>query len=144
MNDTLGYIHWFLTFVAFNCTFFPYAHFGREGVAHAPLGDRHRVPVPATHAGHQRVHQHLGLLKLGASQLIFLFNYFYSIVKGPKAGDNPWNAITLEWTIPSPAPYHNFDKIPTVYRGPYEYSSPECDKKGTDLDCPRRQAKLHF
>jgi cytochrome c oxidase subunit 1 len=43
--------------------------------------------------------------------------------KGKKAEANPWRAATLEWSVPSPVPSHNFDEIPTVYRWPYEYSS---------------------
>lgn len=130
MNDKLGYLHWFLTFVAFNGTFFP-MHLLGEG------GHMRRLAT-ATEYQYLQPMQDLNVFisisafVLGASQLIFLFNYFYSMVKGPKASANPWNAITLEWTAPSPTPYHNFDKIPTVYRGPYEYSSPEAAKKGTD------------
>jgi cytochrome c oxidase subunit 1 len=48
-----------------------------------------------------------------------------SLFRGQKAGNNPWQANTLEWITPSPAPHLNFKVIPTVYRGPYEYSSPE-------------------
>jgi cytochrome c oxidase subunit 1 len=130
MNDKLGYLHWFLTFVSFNCVFFP-MHILGEG------GHMRRL-FTATEYQYLQPMQDINVFisisafVLGASQILFLFNYFYSIVKGPKASSNPWNAITLEWTIPSPAPYHNFDKIPTVYRGPYEYSSPDADKKGTD------------
>jgi cytochrome c oxidase subunit I len=51
---------------------------------------------------------------------------------GKIAPANPWEGNTLEWTIPNPVPHHNFDKIPTVYRGPYEYSGPEAAALGTD------------
>jgi cytochrome c oxidase subunit 1 len=60
-----------------------------------------------------------------AIQLVFLFNFIWSLFKGPKAGDNPWEATTLEWATTSPPPYDNFAGIvPTVYRGPYEFSVP--------------------
>jgi cytochrome c oxidase subunit 1 len=60
-----------------------------------------------------------------AVQFIFLFNFFWSMKKGPKASANPWNATTLEWTIPSPPPFDNFGgQHPIVYRGPYEYAVP--------------------
>jgi cytochrome c oxidase subunit 1 len=62
---------------------------------------------------------------LGIGQLIFLVNFFYSLFWGPKAGRNPWHANTLEWTAPSPPPHGNFETPPIVYRGPYEYASPE-------------------
>ena len=57
-------------------------------------------------------------------QGIFLYNFFYSMFKGEKAPDNPWKANTLEWTVPSPPQHGNFKKLPTVYRGAYEYSVP--------------------
>ena len=47
---------------------------------------------------------------------------------GRKAPDNPWEANSLEWSIPSPPPHGNFKNLPTVYRGPYEYSVPGADK----------------
>ncbi len=64
-----------------------------------------------------------------AGQFIFVFNLFWSMFKGKKAGDNPWEATTLEWTIPSPPPHDNFaGQIPVVNHGPYEYSVPGAPK----------------
>jgi cytochrome c oxidase subunit 1 len=65
---------------------------------------------------------------LFASQLIFVYNLFHSMYKGPKAPNNPWNVGTLEWEISSPPPVHNFTVIPTVVRGPHEYSDPVASK----------------
>jgi cytochrome c oxidase subunit 1 len=67
---------------------------------------------------------------LGFFQLFFIYNFFHSIKKGEKVGNNPWDATTLEWTAPSPPPHGNFvdgdghPEVPTAYRGPYEYSVP--------------------
>jgi cytochrome c oxidase subunit 1 len=62
---------------------------------------------------------------LGAVQLLFLWNFIASLVSGRKADRNPWQANTLEWTAPSPPPHGNWGaQVPTVYRGPYEYSVP--------------------
>ncbi|HEX4960614.1 MAG TPA: cytochrome C oxidase subunit I, partial [Thermoanaerobaculia bacterium] len=63
---------------------------------------------------------------LGLSQIVFIFNLFWSIKKGEKVGANPWGATTLEWAAaPSPPVAHgNFPEIPTVVRGPYDYSLP--------------------
>ncbi|MGH7208413.1 MAG: cytochrome c oxidase subunit I, partial [Nitrospiraceae bacterium] len=59
------------------------------------------------------------------AQFIFLLNFFWSLFKGKKASDNPWEATTLEWIIPSPPPHDNFaGKIPVVHHGPYEYGVP--------------------
>ena len=54
--------------------------------------------------------------------------YLFPRMSGPKAGNNPWRASTLEWQCPSPPPHGNFAELPTVYRGPYEYSVPGRDK----------------
>ena len=60
-----------------------------------------------------------------ASQFIFLFNLFWSMKKGKKAGDNPWEATTLEWITASPPPHDNFGgHTPVVHNGPYEYGVP--------------------
>jgi cytochrome c oxidase subunit 1 len=61
---------------------------------------------------------------LFVGQIPFLFNFFWSIWKGEKTSENPWNATTLEWACPSPPPHGNFEKEPEVFRGPYEYSVP--------------------
>ena len=64
---------------------------------------------------------------LGAVQFIWVFNVFWSMYKGKKAVDNPWEANTLEWTAPTPPPHGNFTEAPVAYRGPYEYSHPDYD-----------------
>ena len=67
--------------------------------------------------------------RLGAAQLIFLINLFWSMKKGTKASDNPWEATTLEWTTATPPPHDNFGgQTPVVYHGPYEYSVPGAPK----------------
>ena len=60
-----------------------------------------------------------------SAQVIFIFNFFWSMFKGQKATDNPWEATTLEWTTATPPPHDNFGgRVPTVYRGAYEFSVP--------------------
>jgi cytochrome c oxidase subunit 1 len=61
---------------------------------------------------------------MGLAQFILLANFFGSIFFGKKCGRNPWNANGLEWSAPSPPGHGNFESLPIVYRGPYEYSSP--------------------
>jgi cytochrome c oxidase subunit 1 len=61
---------------------------------------------------------------LGISQIPFIINLFWSIKNGKPASTNPWDATTLEWQTPTPPPHGNFDVVPTVVRGPYEYSVP--------------------
>ena len=60
-----------------------------------------------------------------AAQLIFLVNLFWSMKRGRKASENPWESTTLEWTLASPPPANNFgEQLPAVNHGPYEYSVP--------------------
>jgi cytochrome c oxidase subunit 1 len=79
-------------------------------------------------AGLNRWTSYFGFL-LGVSQLFFVVNFFRALFAGPKAQMNPWQVGTLEWTIPSPPPHHNYDTIPTVYNGPHEYANPEVKKQ---------------
>jgi cytochrome c oxidase subunit I len=71
------------------------------------------------------------------SQLLFLFNLFYSMKFGKKASANPWNATTLEWSVASPPPFDNFGGVePVVYHGAYEYGVPN----GVDDYIPQHMA----
>ena len=65
---------------------------------------------------------------LGLFQLPFIYNFFHSIKRGEKVGDNPWQATTIEWQAPSPPPHGNFSAPPVAHRGPYEYSVPGAPK----------------
>lgn len=69
---------------------------------------------------------------LAVSQLIFVFNFFYSLRRGKRAADNPWQTTTLEWSVSSPPPADNFAAIPNVLRGPHEFSHPDTLKQGKD------------
>ena len=122
MNPTIGKFHFWLTFVAFNATFFPMHVLGIGGHMR-----RIYDPTVYSHLVHMQpinVFVTISAIVLGFSQLLFLFNIVYSLYRGKKASANPWDATTLEWTIPSPAGHGNYDVIPTVYHGPHEYSSP--------------------
>jgi len=122
MNPTIGRIHFVITFIAFNCTFFPMHILGIGG-------HMRRIYDPTVYQFLQHLQpinefQTISAIVLGITQLLFIFNIFYSIFRGERATSNPWRATTLEWTIPSPAGHGNYDEIPTVYHGPHEYSSP--------------------
>jgi len=62
---------------------------------------------------------------MGAGQILFIVNFFYSLFRGPLASANPWEVGTLDWTVPSPPPHHNFDQIPSVFVGPHEFGNPK-------------------
>ncbi len=123
MNETLGKIHFWPTFIAFNCTFFPMHILGIGG-------HMRRIYNPMQYEFLQplqwiNVFITVSAFALGLAQIPFVINFFWSLFGGKKAELNPWKANTLEWVAPSPPPHGNFDTIPVVYRGPYEYSSPE-------------------
>jgi len=143
MNETLGRIHFALTFIFFNCTFFPMHILGIGG-------HMRRIYNPEYYPflrplQHWNVFITVSALTLGLSQLIFAFNFIYSLFAGKKAERNPWNANTLEWSAPTPPPHGNFEVLPTVYRGPYEYSSPEVaeDWLPQDRDLGMKPAPAH-
>ena len=77
------------------------------------------------------------------SQIPLIINYFSSMWFGEEAGPNPWQANTLEWTAPSPPPHGNFATMPTVYRGPYEYSSPDSQTDWLPQNEPLGTAASH-
>jgi cytochrome c oxidase subunit 1 len=123
MNEKLGKWHFWLTFISFNCTFFPMHILGVGG-------HMRRIYNPLQY---EFLKQFEGMNQfitwsafvLGFVQLLLFFNIFYSLRRGKKAETNPWHSNTVEWTAEYPVPHGNFAAIPTVYRGPYEYSSPE-------------------
>jgi cytochrome c oxidase subunit 1 len=124
MSEKLGKVHFWITFVAFNCTFFPMHILGMAGhmrrIYNPQQYDFLKPMIP--------INEFISIsaFVLGAAQFLFLANIIYSYYKGEKATENPWHANTLEWTTPSPPPHGNWPgTVPIVYRGPYEYSSPE-------------------
>ena len=78
----------------------------------------------------------IGAILLFLGQLPFVVNFLWSLWAGEKAASNPWEANTLEWSASSPPPHDNFEAIPVVYRGPYEYSSPEAPEDWFPQDRP--------
>jgi cytochrome c oxidase subunit 1 len=134
INETLGKIHFWLTFVFFNLVF---------GVMHlVGVGGMMRRIADPTMYEHLQSLQPLNVFisvcafLLIAGQVVFVVNFFWSLVAGRRAEANPWQANTLEWSISSPPPHHNFDTIPVVYRGAYEYSAPESSDDWLPQDRP--------
>ncbi len=127
MNTTLGHLHFWPTFVFFNLTFFPQHFLGVGGMMR-------RIYNPTqyeflVHLQWWNVFITWSAFALGVAQIFFAINFFWSLFAGKKAPLNPWEANTLEWIALSPPPHLNWgDKIPTVYRGPYEYASAEVEE----------------
>ncbi len=124
MNNNLGYFHFWLTFISAYLVFFPMHFMGLAGVPRRYYqftllkdfevwADTNKLITIAAIVG-------------GFAQLLFLYNFFSSIFRGKKAEQNPWQSNTLEWSAPVEHIHGNWPgEIPTVYRGPYEYSRPD-------------------
>jgi cytochrome c oxidase subunit 1 len=123
MNEGMGKAHFWLTFIGTYAIFMPMHYLGMAGHPRrysqlTELAYLHPlIPV-------QRFMTYAAFVTIGA-QLIFVVNLFWSMFKGQKAADNPWDATTLEWTTATPPPHDNFGgHTPVVTHGPYEYGVP--------------------
>jgi cytochrome c oxidase subunit 1 len=113
-NETLGRMHFILTFIGLNLTFMPMHELGLLGMnRRIALYDPQFQPLNQLSTW--------GAYLLAISSLPLVIGVFWSIFKGEIAGDNPWNSLTLEWQTSSPPPILNFDTTPVVVKGPYEY-----------------------
>jgi cytochrome c oxidase subunit 1 len=124
MNDVLGRIHFWGSFICINLVFMPMFIQGLQGVNRRLYdgGQQYAHAQPVLYLNTVMSHAAWALFLF---QLPLIFNFFYSIWKGQKASENPWEATTLDWAAtPSPPPHGNFLQTPKVYRGPYEYSVP--------------------
>jgi cytochrome c oxidase subunit 1 len=122
LNETLGKVHFWITLVSFNAVFIPLFFVGMRGHVrriYNPMQYEFLKPMAPIH---QFVTVAAVILLLG--QLPLVVNFFWSLARGQRAVANPWRANTLEWATASPPPHGNFETVPTIYRDPYEYSSP--------------------
>jgi cytochrome c oxidase subunit 1 len=115
LNETLGKIHFWLMFVAFNSTFGPLFAVGF-------LGQPRRVVTYPAHLQFLNDWVSVSAFVLGFSMLIFLYNLVYSVVfaRVPAAA-NPWASHSLEFQLPTPVPVYNFERIPVITGDPYDY-----------------------
>jgi cytochrome c oxidase subunit 1 len=123
MNEFLGKLHFWPSFIFMNFIFTPMLIQGLAGVNRRLWDGGVTYDFSEGILGLNKVMSH-SAWGLGLAQIPFLINFFWSLRKGEKVSDNPWEATTLEWAAPSPPPHGNFPTPPTVYRGPYEYSVP--------------------
>jgi cytochrome c oxidase subunit 1 len=139
MSERLGKAHFILTFIGFNGTFFPMHLLGIAGFPR-----RYADPYIHPYMEHlMPMNQFITIcaVLMGVAQFLLIGNFISSIFIGKKAGRNPWNANGLEWTAPSPPGHGNFDILPVVYRGPYEYSSPLVDDRDYLMQTERLDPK---
>jgi cytochrome c oxidase subunit I len=119
MNEGLGKLHFWLTFVGVYAIFMPMHYLGLAGNVrrYSAFVDDYLIPLIPVHKFIT-----VAALLTGAAQFIFLFNLIWSRFKGPVASENPWEATSLEWSTTSPPPFDNFGgKHMVVYNGPNEY-----------------------
>jgi cytochrome c oxidase subunit 1 len=116
MNETLGQIHFALTFIGTHLTFMPMHSLGLQGMPRrVAMYDPQFITLNQICT--------FGAFVLAASVIPFAINAVWSWSQGKPAGDNPWQALTLEWTTSSPPLIENWEVLPTVTHGPYEYGS---------------------
>ena len=114
-NETLGKIHFWLTFVGANILFFPQHFLGLQGMP------RHYADYPDAFAYWNRISS-FGSYITAAGAVLFVFSMLYAyFIRKEKAADNPWGpgATTLEWTLPSPPAFHSYEKLPVIASGDY-------------------------
>lgn len=125
MGDTLGKIHFWITFVGSYAIFFPMHYLGFLGVPRRYFAFDNFEFIPPSAQGLNEFIT-VAALVVGITQFLFLFNLCWSVFKGQRAEANPWNATTLEWQTPKTPPAHgNWGPVlPAVHRWAYDYSVP--------------------
>ena len=125
-DETLGKIHFWITFLGTYAIYYPMHYLGFEGVPrrYYAYGE---TAFMSESAQDLNVAISIAAIVVALAQVIFIYNVIKSLFSGEKAGHNPWNATTLEWQTPHTPPRHgNFDedKLPSVYRWAYDYGVP--------------------
>jgi cytochrome c oxidase subunit 1 len=133
MNETLGKIHFWPSLIAINCIFMPMFIQGLAGVSRRLYDGGQSYMHAKEISAATNPFMSYAAWALGLAQIAFIINLFWSIKKGEKVGPNPWEATTLEWvaTTSPPLGHGNFEEIPEVHRGPYDYSLPGASRDFT-------------
>ncbi len=125
LNDTMGKIHFWVTFLGTYAIYLPMHYIGILGVPRRYYANGTTEFIPDSVAT-VNVSITIAALAVGTVQLLFIVNIIWSLYKGKQAGSNPWRATTLEWQTPDTPPKHGNwgPELPIVYRWAYSYSVP--------------------
>ena len=135
MNKSMGYTHFWLTFITAYGVFFPMHFLGMAGLPRRYYSNT-AFPMFDNLADINILITYFAIIG-GSAQLIFIFNFFYSIWRGPKATQNPWRANSLEWTTPVEHLHGNWPgDIPVVHRWAYDYSKPGAEEDFVPQNVP--------
>jgi len=142
LDDTLGKVHFWITFIGTYSIYYPMHYLGFLGLPrrYYAMGGAEFMPDSA-HALNAGIS--IAALIVGVAQLIFIYNAIVSLRKGKPAGSNPWGATTLEWQTPDTPPVHGNwrEKLPVVYRWAYDYSVPGVEEDFIPQNVPPSAAK---
>jgi cytochrome c oxidase subunit 1 len=139
LNDSLGKVHFWITFLGTYAIYYPMHYLGFQGVPrrYYAYGETAFISESA-----QDLNAAITIMVIivALAQLIFLWNLVRSLTKGKEAGPNPWEATTLEWQTPHTPPKHgNFDELPSVYRWAYDYSVPGAEQDFIPQNVPSEE-----
>ena len=138
MDERLGYIHFWLTFIGVYTVFFPMHYIGIAGFPRRYYSFTNFDPF----GGFADLNMFISVAAIVtfSGQFVFIFNFFYSIFRGRRAPQNPWRSNTLEWTAPVNPGHGNWPgEIPAVYRWPYDYSKPGAEEDFIPQNIPYSQ-----
>lgn len=141
MNKNLGYIHFWVTFIAAYGVFFPMHFLGMAGLPRRYYTNT-AFPMFDDLADINVLVSYFAIIG-GIAQVIFIFNFFYSALRGKKSTQNPWRSNTLEWTTPVEHIHGNWPgEIPAVHRWPYDYSKPGAEEDFVPQTVPMSEEEM--
>ena len=140
LDDTLGKVHFWMTFLGTYAIYYPMHYLGFEGMPrrYYAYGTDTAFMSQSAHVLNEAIS--IAAILVAIAQIVFLYNAVRSLTKGKEAGPNPWNATTLEWQTPHTPPKHgNFDELPSVYRWAYDYGVPGAEQDFIPQNVPSEE-----
>ena len=144
LDDRIGLLHFYITFIGTYLIYFPMHYLGFIGVPrrYYETGITEASGFYPQSAHDLNVFITCVALIVGVSQLLFVYNLIVSLKKGKKSGDNPWHANSLEWRTPETPPGHGNwgDRLPTVHRWAYDFGVQSGERDHIPQDVPKQQS----